>query len=82
MTPNYIPSIFPTFVNFLPKKKKLTKCDSDIHFTSTNNDHKHTWHMSSIYTSIDAGHRHKISVRRNLAIEANDHTHKLMIKGK
>lgn len=44
--------------------------------------HAHTWKKTKRFTSSNAGHKHKISLRRRLALPTGPdrHTHKLLRK--
>jgi len=51
-------------------KKKLT---------SRNNKHTHTWSWKNKRTSVDAGHSHKLSFNKMLALKGKtNHSHKLL----
>ena len=52
--------------------------------TTYNKGHKHEWMSGRGYTTIEAGHNHKINLKKLLAIASgkDNHTHRLLKKRK
>ena len=48
--------------------------------TSINEGHRHTWRRRDKFTSFNSGHKHKIDLRRKLALSTRmgGHTHRLL----
>ena len=48
--------------------------------TSINEGHSHTWKRKDKFTSFNSGHKHKIDLRRKLALanRIGGHTHRLL----
>jgi len=46
--------------------------------TSKNHGHQHEWFLNRTFTTINAGHKHRVDQKTGMALSANGHAHRLL----